>query len=278
MKVATLRTDTGLRTVRVEADGYVDLGPGDLGSLLTDPGWLERASRDDGERIPTDPARLAPVIPRPAKMICVGLNYRTHITEMGRDLPEFPTLFAKFSEALIGPHDPLTLPPESAAVDWEAELAVVIGRSVRRADAQEASAAIAGYTVLNDVTARDWQHRTKEWLQGKTFEHTTPLGPCLATPDEVADDASIWCAIDGEVVQQAQISDLVFGPEDLVRYISTILTLRPGDVIATGTAGGVGHARKPPRYLRAGQTMVTGIAGIGECVTPVRAAPDRTVP
>jgi len=270
VKLGTLRSDTGLRTVRVDVDAYVDLGAGDLGVFLAEPGWQERAARD-GQRLPADPTRLAPAIPRPGKILCVGLNYRTHITEMGRDLPEFPTLFAKFPEALIGPCDPLVLPPESVAVDWEAELAVVVGRKVRRADPAEAKAAIAGYAVLNDVTARDWQFRTGEWLQGKTFEQTTPLGPFLVTPDEVADDAAIWCSIDGEVVQHGQISDLVFGPADLVRYISTILTLRPGDVIATGTTGGVGHARKPPRYLRAGQTMVTGIEGIGECLTRVQA-------
>jgi acylpyruvate hydrolase len=272
VKLGTLRSDTGLRTVRVDGDAYVDLGTGDLGTFLAEPGWQERAAAD-GRRLPADPTRLAPAIPRPGKIFCVGLNYRSHIIEMGRDLPEFPTLFAKFPEALIGPYDPLVLPPESAAVDWEAELAVVIGRTVRRADPAAAKAAIAGYTVLNDVTARDWQFRTKEWLQGKTFEQTTPLGPHLVTPDELADDAAIWCSIDGETVQYGQISDLVFGPAELVRYISVILTLQPGDIIATGTTGGVGHARKPPRYLKAGQTMVTGIAGIGECRTPVRAAP-----
>jgi acylpyruvate hydrolase len=271
VKLGTLRSDTGLRTVRVDADTYVDLGAGDLGAFLAEPGWRERGA-GDGLRLPADPTRLAPAIPRPGKIFCVGLNYRSHIIEMGRDLPEFPTLFAKFPEALIGPYDPLVLPPESATVDWEAELAVVIGRTVRRADPAAATAAIAGYTVLNDVTARDWQFRTKEWLQGKTFEQTTPLGPYLVTPDEVADDAAIWCSIDGETVQHGQISDLVFGPAELVRYISTILTLQPGDVIATGTTGGVGHARKPPRYLQAGQTMITGVDGVGECLTRVQAA------
>jgi acylpyruvate hydrolase len=211
----------------------------------------------------------APVVPRPGKIICVGLNYRTHIQEMGRELPAYPTLFAKFPEALLGPYDDLVLPAESDAVDWEAELAVVMGEQVRHADADSARTAIAGYAVLNDVSLRDWQFRTSEWLQGKTFEATTPFGPHLVTTDEVAPDAQIVCELDGEVVQAARISDLVFDPVQLIRYISTILTLSPGDVIVTGTTGGVGHARKPPRYLHPGQKLVTRIDGVGEQVNQV---------
>ncbi|GDY60403.1 hypothetical protein SVIO_110260 [Streptomyces violaceusniger] len=177
MKLATVRTDNGLRTVRVEDGGYVDLGPGDLGGFLAHADWQSRAADAQGPRLSLDRSQLAPVIPQPGKIVCVGLNYRTHITEMGRDLPEFPTLFAKYPEALIGPNDPLTLPEESDAVDWEAELVVVVGQRVRRADRAAAEAAIAGYTILNDVTLRDWQFRTREWLQGKTWEATTPSAP-----------------------------------------------------------------------------------------------------
>jgi len=270
MKLATVRTENGLRTVRVEDGGYVDVGPGDVGELLRDADWRAVAAAAVGPVFQVEPSRLAPVVTRPGKIVCVGLNYRSHITEMGRDLPEFPTLFAKFAEALIGPHDTLTLPPESGEVDWEAELAVVVGRSIRRGDRAEAEAAIAGYTVLNDVTLRDWQFRTREWLQGKTWEATTPLGPCLVTPDELPADAEISCAIDDEIVQKSTIGDLLFDAADLVSYVSTMVTLRPGDLIATGTTGGVGHARKPPRYLKDGQTVVTRIEGIGELVTPVR--------
>jgi acylpyruvate hydrolase len=212
----------------------------------------------------------APVVPRPGKIICVGLNYRSHISEMGRELPEHPTLFAKYPEALIGASDPLILPAESDQVDWEVELAVVVGRRVRHANASTAADAIAGYTILNDVTMRDWQYRTPQWLQGKTFEASAPFGPHLVTPDEMAPDAKISCLIDGEVVQKSTIADLLFGPVDLIRYISTILTLNPGDVIATGTTGGVGHARTPQRYLRTGETLVSRIDGIGETVNAVR--------
>jgi acylpyruvate hydrolase len=270
MKLATLRMDDGLHAARVEDGGYVDLGPGDVGGLLAQPDWRSRAAAAGGTPVGLEPARLAPVVPHPGKIVCVGLNYRTHITEMGRDLPAYPTLFAKYPEVLIGPYDTLELPPESDAVDWEAELVVVVGRRVRRADRAAAESAIAGYTVMNDVSMRDWQFRTKEWLQGKTWEASTPLGPYLVTPDELAADAAIRCEVDGDVVQKSTIADLLFGAADLVSYVSTMITLNPGDLIATGTTGGVGHARTPPRYLRPGQTLVTAVEGIGAMSNPVR--------
>jgi acylpyruvate hydrolase len=272
MKLATLRLEDGLHVARVTDTGsYVDLGPGDVGTLLaTRPDWRAWAESADGPSLDVEPTQVAPVIPHPGKIVCVGLNYRTHITEMGRDLPEYPTLFAKYTETLIGPHDTVVLPPESDSVDWEAELVVVVGRTVRRADRAAAEAAIAGYTVMNDVSMRDWQFRTKEWLQGKTWEASTPLGPCMLTADDLAADAGISCEIDGDVVQKSTIADLVFDAAALVAYISTMITLNPGDVIATGTTGGVGHARKPPRYLQDGQTLVTAVEGIGAMSNPVR--------
>jgi acylpyruvate hydrolase len=275
MRLATVRTDDGLHAARVENDSYIDLGRGDIGALLAHTDWRARAADTDGAALHVAPTQLAPVIPRPGKIICVGLNYRTHITEMGRELPAYPTLFAKYPEALIGPYDPLELPAESDHVDWEAELAVVVGQRVRRADPGTAEQAIAGYTVINDVTLRDWQYRSSEWLQGKTWEATTPLGPYLVTPDELAPDAAISCTVDGEIVQKSTIADLLFGPAELISYISTILTLNPGDVIATGTTGGVGHARTPARYLERGQTLITRIDGIGETITHVRRAGDQ---
>jgi acylpyruvate hydrolase len=183
---------------------------------------------------------------------------------MGRPLPEYPTLFAKYGRALIGAYDDIALPAVSEAMDWEAELGVVIGTSVRHADRDAARAAIAGYTVVNDVTARDWQYRTAQWLQGKTFEATTPVGPWLVTPDGFA-GGTLRCRVDNELVQEADTGDLVFDPVDLVAYVSSIITLVPGDLIATGTPGGVGHARAPARYLGDGAVVVTQIDGIGEC-------------
>nr|WP_279591157.1 fumarylacetoacetate hydrolase family protein [Modestobacter marinus] len=207
----------------------------------------------------------APVVPRPGKIICVGVNYGAHIAEMGRETPAHPTLFAKYPEALVGARDDVVLPAASGAVDWEAELAVVIGTTVRHADEQTAAAAIAGYSVLNDVTARDWQYRTLQWLQGKTFEATTPFGPELVTPDEAGSALDLTCAVDGQVVQSANTADLVFGAVATIAYVSTVLTLHPGDVLALGTPGGVGHARTPPRYLTPGSVLTTAIAGLGEC-------------
>jgi acylpyruvate hydrolase len=214
-------------------------------------------------------AAYAPVVPFPGKIVCVGLNYRTHILEMGRDLPEHPTLFSKYADALVGANDDIVVPPETDALDWECELALIIGAPVRRARGADAELAIAGFAVLNDVTCRDWQFRTREWLQGKTWEATTPLGPYLVTPDElpggVRPTLEISTRIDGETVQKDTTGDLLFDPVDLVEYVSTMVTLRPGDVIATGTPGGVGHARKPPRYLQPGQVLTTAVAGLGEC-------------
>lgn len=271
MRLATIRTSTGLRAVRIDEETAIECGPPDVGALLGQPDWPERAAAADGTRHPLDEVGYAPVIPQPGKIICVGLNYRSHILEMGRDLPQYPALFAKFPEVLLGPFDELALPAESKAVDWEAELAVIIGSRARHADHNAARAAIAGYTIINDVSMRDWQFRTSEWLQGKIFERTAPFGPHLVTPDEIAPDAAISSTVDGEVMQDSTIADLLFPPIDLIVYISTIITLNPGDVIATGTTGGVGHARTPPRYLQPGQTLVTSIEGIGRTVTPVRA-------
>jgi acylpyruvate hydrolase len=276
MKLATIRSDGGTRAVRVDDNGLIGLGFTDLGELLAQPHWKDLAETATGAAYSPDDVTLAPLIARPGKILCVGLNYRSHILEMSRELPEHPTLFAKFAEALIGATDDIDLAPESDAADWEAELVVVIGGSVRRATEKQAVDAIAGFTVMNDVTMRDWQFRTREWLQGKTFEATTPLGPVLVTPDELPGGVhpalSIAATLNGEVMQKADTSDLVFDPVALVRYASTIVTLRPGDIIATGTPGGVGHARTPARYLADGDRLVTEIEGIGRLVNVARAS------
>ncbi|UNM13007.1 fumarylacetoacetate hydrolase family protein [Streptomyces formicae] len=274
MKLATLRTADGTAAVRVDGTRAVETGLPDVGALLALPGWKDVAAAASGPEHALDEADFAPVVPRPGKIICVGLNYRRHILEMGRDLPEHPTLFAKFASSLIGAADDIVLPWASDAMDWEGELAVVIGSPARHIRPEDAARHIAGYAVLNDVTARDWQFRTREWLQGKTFEATTPLGPVLVTEDDPGLDRGsmeLLCEVDGQVVQRADTADLVFGPETLVSYISTVLTLEPGDVIATGTPGGVGHARTPQRYLTDGSVVTTRISGIGELRNVCRA-------
>jgi acylpyruvate hydrolase len=218
--------------------------------------------------VPVAEADFAPVVTGPAKIICVGLNYRTHIAETGREVPEYPTLFTKFAETLMGPHDDLVLPSVSSKVDWEVELAVIVGKPAYRASAAEAEASIAGYATSNDVSMRDWQRRTSQWVAGKVFQHSTPVGPCLVTPDEVdhARDLEIRCEVDGAVMQRARTSDLLFSPADVIAYTSQAITLRPGDLILTGTTGGVGDARKPPVYLQPGQVLRTSIEGLGECL------------
>ncbi len=280
MRLATLRvadasstgagTGTGHRTVAVRIDDEVavELGAPDVGALLADPGWRGRAATTDGPRhalADLAPHAWAPPVVRPSKVVCVGLNYRHHILEMGRELPTHPTLFAKYPEALIGPYDPIVLPAHAAdAVDWEGEVAVVVGTRARRLDESAARDVIAGYAVLNDVTMRDYQYRTAQWLQGKTFEATTPFGPWLTVADDGAPAGELRTLVDDEQVQHTAVEDMVFGPAALVAYISQIVTLHPGDVIATGTPGGVGHARTPPRYLRPGHTLTTTVTGLGE--------------
>ena len=271
MKLATLRTDGTTRAVAVDGDTLVDLGATDVGAVLTTSGWPDRvtaAIRDDAApRYDAASADFATLLPAPSKVVCVGLNYRNHIQEMGRDLPDHPTLFSKFADTLIGAGDEIVRPPETDELDWEVELAVVVGAHLRRADEAQAEAAIAGFTVLNDITCRDWQFRTREWLQGKNWDSSTPVGPYLVTPDElpggVRPELAVRLSVDGEVMQSDTTADLLFDPVTLVRYVSTMVRLNPGDIIATGTPGGVGHARNPKRYLVGGETVVAEIEGIG---------------
>jgi acylpyruvate hydrolase len=267
MKLATARIDGTTRAVRVDGETLVDLGHADLGELLAHDDWQTKAESATGPTYPADGVALAPLVPHPSKVVCVGLNYKNHIQEMGRDLPEHPTLFSKFADTLIGATDDIARPDETDAFDWEVELAVVVGRQVRRASTAEAEQAIAGFTVLNDITARDWQFRTREWLQGKNWDSTTPVGPYLVTPDElpggVRPTLDVRLVVDGEVMQSDTTGDLLFDPVALVEYVSTMIRLNPGDIIATGTPGGVGHARKPQRYLVGGETVVAEIDGLG---------------
>ncbi|MCW1250021.1 fumarylacetoacetate hydrolase family protein [Acaricomes phytoseiuli] len=273
MKLATIRRSGSTAAAVLRGDQLVEIEDAqDVGELLGDPAWARRAAEAAGTAYTASGADLAPVVPRPSKVVCVGLNYRNHILEMGRELPEYPTLFAKYPEALIGPYDVIELPAESGQVDWEAELAIVIGRKARRVSVDEATDYIAGYAVLNDVTMRDYQYRTPQWFQGKTWENSTPFGPYLTTADEFELGGVLRGQVSGRTVQEVPTSDLVFDPATLVSYISTIFTLNPGDVIATGTPGGVGHARKPAEYLKDGDVLVTSVEGLGELENPVRGA------
>ena len=271
MRLATLRLGHDrTAAVRIDADTDTAIEIGDipdLGALLARPDWKTLARDAEGLGHPLAGIRDGAwdaVVPIPGKIVCVGLNYRNHIREMGREIPRYPTLFAKYPEALIGPFDPIVVPKyASEALDWEGELAIVLGAPARRLDPAEAAEAIAGYSVINDVTVRDYQYRTPEWFQGKTFERTTPFGPVLVTADEYDFASTLRTEVDGETVQSSTTDDLVFSPATLISYISHIFPLQPGDVIASGTPGGVGHARDPQRYLGEGSVLTTTITGIG---------------
>jgi acylpyruvate hydrolase len=263
-KLATIRTTNGTRAVALVDGNHVDLGFADVGDYLAAGSPPMPA---DAATYPVEGADFAPVVPNPSKVVCVGLNYRSHIEEMGRDLPEYPVLFAKFADTLAGADDDVVKPAETEQFDWECELTIVVGATVRHATPEQAAAAIAGFTAANDYSVRDWQFRTREWLQGKIWEATTPIGPYVVTPDElpggVRPTLDTRLTVDGVVKQTANTSDLLFDPVWIVEYVSTMITLRPGDLILTGTNGGVGHARSPQEFLVGGETVQVTIEGIG---------------
>ena len=268
MRLATLRLNSGTAAVRIDDESTATVIDGfmDLSDLLCDPDWESIARDAAGGTVEFDRRDLAAVVPRPGKIVCVGLNYASHIKEMGRELPQYPTLFAKFSEALTGPYDDVVVPAYAAsAMDWEAELAFVIGKPAYQVAEADAADYIAGYSVINDYTMRDYQYRTAPVGPGQVVRKDLRL---RSVPrDGLPGRTTIETRLDGEVMQHANTSDLVFTPAKLVDYISHIVTLRPGDVVITGTTGGVGHARKPPRYITDGQTVEISIEGLGTIAT-----------
>ena len=215
-------------------------------------------------------ARGLPFTP-PGKVICCGLNYADHITEMGRELPAHPTLFAKYADTLVPDGADIVL-PRGAQVDWEAELAVVVGTEIRGATRDEAERAIGGYTVANDISVRDWQNRTLQWFQGKAWDATTPIGPVVVPPDAIdpTEGVEVICRVNGEERQRGNTRTLVFDCADLLAYISTFTVLRPGDVVLTGTPGGVGMGMTPPTFLADSDVVETEIEGIGTLTNTVR--------
>ena len=212
--------------------------------------------------------RLGPPIVRPSKIVCIGLNYRDHAAETGAAIPGEPVIFFKATTALCGPNDPLVIPRGATKVDWEVELAVVIGEVARYVPADEAARCIAGYALHNDYSERSFQlERGGQWSKGKSADTFAPLGPFLATPDEVRDPQGLgmWLAVNGETRQRSSTANMIFDVRTLVGYVSQFMTLLPGDVISTGTPAGVGLGMKPePVYLRAGDVVTLGIEGLGE--------------
>jgi len=243
---------------------------------LVEAGVPEALREKGGVVIPLDAARLKSPVMRPGKVICLGLNYRDHAAESGMPVPGEPVIFGKVSSSVIGPGEPIVLPEASKQVDYEVELAFVIGRGVPQGGMRlsDAMRHVAGYTVLNDVSARDYQRDKPggQWHLAKSFDTFCPIGPWIVTPDEVADphNLKLWCEVSGERLQSSSTAQMIFGVGEIVEYLSRVFTLEPGDVVATGTPPGVGFARKPQRFLRRGDVVRCTVEGVGTLENPVQ--------
>lgn len=267
MRLATIRHESGTAAGLV-ADDVVHVLDFPSVKEVLEQGLESAEAHRTGEQVPVAGADFAPVIPVPSATWCVGLNYAGHAEETGVDLPEFPTVFSKMAGALIGARDNIVMPPPDVSVqlDWETELVLVIGRECRFCGEAEAEEAIAGYTVGNDISVRDWQLRTTQWLLGKTLERSSPVGPWMVTKDEFGslEGKRITCEVNGETVQSSQLGDLHFKPAELVACISQMISLRPGDLIFTGTPSGVALSHPDQPWLTPGSTVRTHIDGLGD--------------
>lgn len=216
--------------------------------------------------------QFAPPLPHPDKILCVGVNYRAHIAEMGRSVPEYPVMFTRFSSSLVGHRVPLIRPSASLQYDFEGELAVVIGKPARHVSRERALEHVAGYTCFMDGSVRDWQTHTGQFTPGKNFDRSGAIGPWLVTADEIPDPAvlALETRVNGKLMQRGELADLVFDVPALLEYCSTFTELQPGDVIATGTPGGVGAARTPPTWLKPGDTVEVAIGTVGTLENKVR--------
>jgi acylpyruvate hydrolase len=264
MRFASVTHDGRPLAVRVEGDHATALrGLTELGRDT--PLQALRDAVTEGDPIPVSELRFRPVVPAPSKVFCIGLNYLAHIQETKNDASDYPVLFTKFASGLTGAFDDVPLPPESQAVDYEGELAVVIGAPGRRVSKENALKVVAGYTVANDVSMRDYQYKTHQYLQGKAWDGATPLGPELVTVDEIGDAKGLILktTVNGEVVQDASTDLMIFDIATLVSTISEFTTLSPGDLILTGTPSGVGFRREPQLLLGDGDTVIVEIDRVG---------------
>jgi 2-keto-4-pentenoate hydratase/2-oxohepta-3-ene-1,7-dioic acid hydratase in catechol pathway len=284
MRLATLRTPSGPRAAAFVDNRYVDLSATDAALPRTVRQLLEggptvlqaaeqAARRANAVRLEAAAVKLLPPVPDAPKIICLGLNYRDHAQETGAAIPSEPIVFSKYPTALIGPGDPIVLPPVSKEVDFEAELVIVVGKRGRPRSAEEARSFVAGYTVGHDVSARDWQLKKegKQWMIGKTFDTFAPTGPWLVTADEVPDPHAlpIRLRLNGQTMQDSNTSQMIFRAADVLAYLAKVFTLEPGDLIFTGTPPGVGMARKPPVFLKPGDVVEVEIDGVGSLRNPV---------
>jgi 2-keto-4-pentenoate hydratase/2-oxohepta-3-ene-1,7-dioic acid hydratase in catechol pathway len=265
----------------VVGDELIDLSdpavglPPDMADLLAlGPAALERARQapaTGGVRHPLDSVRLGAPVPAPPAILAIGMNYRAHVAEMGREPPEYQYWFNKQRTSIAGPGDPIVLPPVSTMVDYEGELAMVIGPRCQHVPAERAMEVVAGFTIINDVSARDWQWRTPTFTMGKSFDSHAPCGPWLVTTDALDDPGrlSIRTWVNDELRQDSTTADLIFDCASMIAYLTTAFPLEPGTVIATGTPAGVGAGYDPPRFLADGDVVRIAIEGIGELRNPV---------
>ena len=289
MRLVTFDAGAGARAGAVLEDVVADLNVASVGrlparviDLLAQDGGLEQACelagspgafKGEGVHRLADVRLLAP-IPRPGRVAALGMNYIDHAAEGGADVPSEPVIFSKAPTSVIGPGEAIVLPEASKKVDYEAELAFVIGRRCKLAPAQEAMDYVAGYTVVHDVSARDYQLEKPcgQWHLGKSFDTFCPMGPWIVTADEIPDphDLAVSCEVSGEVLQSSTTSAMVFRIPVIIEYLTRVFTLEPGDVVATGTPHGVGMARTPPRWLRSGDVVRCTVEGVGTLENPVR--------
>jgi acylpyruvate hydrolase len=267
MRLAHLRREGELRLAVKTTAGWVEAAGA---PSLADVAAGKVEPRPDGEPIPEP--ELGPPLDDPRRIICVGRNYAEHTREMGNAESPWPETFLRLPSTVIGPHDEIRLPAVSEQVDYEGELAIVIGRGGRHIAAADAERAILGYTIANDVSVRDWQRRGQQFTPGKNFDGTLPIGPEIVTPDELDwRDLKLETRLNGDTVQSASTAQLIFDVPALVEFVSSWVTLEPGDLICTGTPGGVGAARKPPLWLKQGDVVEVEIEGIGVLRNPVAA-------
>jgi 2-keto-4-pentenoate hydratase/2-oxohepta-3-ene-1,7-dioic acid hydratase in catechol pathway len=279
MRLVTYRSEAGTSAGVATAEGVLDAGmllgerPVGLRRLIEEGrlGELAERAKLAADVGPASVIRLLPPVPDPDKMICIGLNYRSHAVEAGIDPPAEPTFFAKFRNALTPSEATVALPEASDKVDYEAEVAFVVGRRCSRVEPAEALEAVAGYMLLNDLSARDLQFATPQWMPGKVFDGSAPCGPALVTPDEAGppDGISFTLDLNGERMQEASTSDLIFSVAELVARLSRWMTLEPGDIVSTGTPAGVGSVREPRVWLKPGDEIVISSPTLGELRTTI---------
>ncbi|MGI4877874.1 MAG: fumarylacetoacetate hydrolase family protein [Janthinobacterium lividum] len=270
--VSFLRPDGLASYGRLEGEKVLELGgpnrPKDLAAALASN---DVSPLSDGGTWLLKDVELLPVIPRPGKIICVGLNYATHVAETGREQKEYPAIFTRWADTLVAHGQPLIRPSQTKRFDYEGELAVIIGRRGRRIPRVQAHAYIAGYSIFQDASARDWQRHNIQFTPGKNFPATGGFGPALVTPDEILNLGAlrVQTRLNGDLVQDQPVSDMIWSVAEIIEYCSAFTELEPGDVIATGTPGGVGDKRIPPLYMKSGDLVEVSIGEVGTLSNPV---------